>query len=451
MSSYFGTDGIRVVVDDLLTPEMVSKIAKCFGYYLRKQNIEEPNVVIGYDTRISGPLLESAFVSGLLSVGVNVIRVGILPTPAVAFLTRMNKADAGIMISASHNPYFYNGIKFFDRNGYKILEEIELEIEELMYQFNSLVFVDITGRVISALEYSASKYIDYLTSTGFYHFEGIKIVLDCANGAAYKIAPHIFRSLGAEVVILNDTPTGININQKCGAVETGSLRQAVVEHSANLGLAFDGDADRLIAVDENGQELNGDHILYICAKEMKKAKQLKNDSIVSTIVCNIGLQIDLQKIGVSLFQTSVGDRNVMQEMKKSDSILGGESSGHIIFSHYSTTGDGILCALQLVSMTLSSGFPLSKLRNAMNIYPYVSLNFDHSGTWECEPELKKAIKMVQSELGQQGSVLVRPSGTEPIIRLLIQGPDQEKITEYADYLTEIIHSSIRENGSNIIN
>lgn len=443
MSELFGTDGIRGIVGKFLTPDFMLKIASGFGYYLRKQGIENPKVVVGYDTRKSGLMLESAFVAGLLSVGIDVIRIGIMPTPAVAFLTKFYNANAGIMITASHNSYDYNGLKVFDKSGYKLTNEEECKIEEIILSNISYeIHTESIGTAIEQFNDSTEIYVNYLKSTGNYNLNGLKVVLDCANGASYDIAPKLFSELGADVIAINNTPNGININNNCGSIDTFKLRQEVLKQNADLGLAFDGDADRLIAVDETGNEVDGDHLLYIYSRYFQKNNLLENKPVVTTIMSNIGLKVALENIGVNICHTSVGDRNVVQEMRKLSSLLGGEPSGHIIFSDYSTTGDGVLAALRLIAITQFENIKLSKLRNSIRKFPQVLYNVEHYGNWEYRSSVKSLVESIKVKLGNKGRVLVRASGSEPLVRVMIEGENQEEIEQYATQIIKIIRKEI---------
>ncbi|MFP4974057.1 phosphoglucosamine mutase [Paenibacillus sp. CN-4] len=445
MGKYFGTDGVRGVANQELTAEMAYSIGRCGGYVLAG-NVEKPKVVIGMDTRISGPLLESALVAGLLSIGADVIRIGVVSTPAVAYLTRLLKADAGVMISASHNPVEDNGIKFFGGDGFKLSDETELKIEELMdAETDGLPRPAGSGigRVIVDTE-SKYKYLDYLKTTVTNRFDGLKIVLDCAHGAAYELAPKLFQELGAEVIAIGAEPNGLNINDGVGSTHPETLREEVLRHGADLGLAFDGDADRLIAIDETGEEVDGDFILCICGDAMNRAGKLKDGTIVSTVMSNIGFYKATEQLGLKTMKTAVGDRYVMEEMRKGGYNLGGEQSGHVIFLDYNTTGDGILTAIQLVDTLKSSGHKLGEVKKMMTKYPQVLVNVrvQDKTNYPGNPAIAEAISQVEAKLGDNGRVLVRPSGTEPLIRVMAEGPDKNDLDRYVGQIVEVVQREL---------
>lgn len=435
MGKYFGTDGVRGVANQDLTPELTYKIGRCGGYVLAGQLVR-PNVVIGMDTRISGPMLEAALVAGLLSIGADVTRLGVVTTPAVAYLTREMGADAGVMISASHNPVEDNGIKFFGSDGFKLSDETELEIERLMDALEDHLPRPIgraTGRVIDD-DMAKFRYTDYLRSTIQSTLKGLKIVLDCAHGAAYELAPRVFSELGAEVTTIGAYPNGLNINDQCGSTYPTALQAEVVRQQADVGLSFDGDADRLIAVDENGEIIDGDYIMAICGDALNRAGKLKGRTIVSTVMSNLGFFKGIEKHGMFSNQAAVGDRYVMEEMRKGGYNLGGEQSGHLIFLDYNTTGDGILSGLQLVNTIQKSGQRLSELKQIMSKFPQVLLNIKVKSKegWSENEQIRASIEKVEKELGKDGRVLVRPSGTEALIRVMVEGPDQDVIQSMAD-------------------
>ncbi|MFD2673399.1 phosphoglucosamine mutase [Marinicrinis sediminis] len=441
MGKYFGTDGVRGVANEGLTPEMAFQIGRAGGYVLAGQS-ERPTVVIGQDTRISGPMLEAALTAGLLSIGANVVRLGVVTTPCVAFLTKASGADAGVMISASHNPVADNGIKFFGSDGFKLSDETELEIERLMDAEQDELPRPIGGELgtVSDDLHAKYQYADYIKGTVQHRLDGMKIVLDCANGAAYELAPKIFTDLGAEVITIAAQPTGKNINEGCGSTHVSFVRDAVVKHEAHLGLSFDGDADRLIAVDEQGEEVDGDYILCICGKAMNEVGKLNHRTVVTTVMSNIGFYKAMEEMGMSANQTAVGDRYVMEEMRKGGYNLGGEQSGHVIFLDHIPTGDGILTALQLTSIVKGSGKKLSELKTMMRKYPQVLVNVkgvDKHKLPENEA-VQQVIQEVESSLGDQGRVLVRPSGTEPLIRVMAEGPDKEVVEQHVQRIADII-------------
>lgn len=446
MGKYFGTDGVRGVANQELTAELAYLIGRCGGYVLAGQ-AEKPTVLIGMDTRISGPMLEAALTAGLLSIGANVIRLGIVTTPCVAYLTRVMKADAGVMISASHNPVEDNGIKFFGSDGFKLSDETELEIEHLMDGNHE----DLPRPVGSALgtvtnhEHAKFRYLEYLKTTVRQSFAGMKIVMDCANGAAYELAPMVFKELGAEVITIHHKPNGLNINLNCGSTHPEQLKEAVVQHQADFGLSYDGDADRLIAIDDKGEEVDGDFILAICGQAMDRDGRLKQRTIVSTVMSNIGFYKAVEAMGMQTTQTAVGDRYVMEEMRRGGYNLGGEQSGHVIFLDYSTTGDGILTSLQLADTIASSGKPLSELRKLMVKYPQVLVNVKVSdkSKYEGNERIAAAIKSVESKLGSDGRVLVRPSGTESLIRVMAEGPDKAIIEQHVQEIADVIRQELK--------
>lgn len=445
MGKYFGTDGVRGVANQGLTPELAYKIGRCGGFVLAGR-VEKPNVVIGRDTRISGPMLEAALVAGLLSIGANVIRLGVVTTPAVAYLTRTLKADAGVMISASHNPVEDNGIKFFGADGFKLSDETELEIERLMDAELDELPRPVGGEIGTVLDNDQAKYmyLDYVKSTVDSSFKGYRIVLDCAHGAAYELAPKVFEELGAEVISIGAEPDGRNINEGFGSTHPKKLQKLVVERGAHIGLAFDGDADRLIAIDENGEEVDGDYILSICGQAMNQAGKLRQQTIVTTVMSNIGFFKGIESLGMKAAKTAVGDRYVMEEMRKGGYNLGGEQSGHVIFLDYNTTGDGILTALQLMDTVVKSGKKLSELKEIMRKYPQTLVNVRVADKSKLKDNaaVELAIRKVEEELGDNGRVLVRPSGTESLIRVMAEGPDKEQVEAYVQQIAEVIQREL---------
>ncbi|MBP2002375.1 phosphoglucosamine mutase [Paenibacillus shirakamiensis] len=445
MGKYFGTDGVRGVANKELTAELAYRIGRIGGYVLAGE-VEKPKVIIGMDTRISGVMLESALVAGLLSIGADVIRLGVVSTPAVAYLTRVMNADAGVMISASHNPVEDNGIKFFGSDGFKLSDETELQIEDLLdKEVDELPrpVGDKLGNVTVDNE-SKFKYLDHLKTTISNSFEGMKVVLDCANGAAYELAPKLFRDLGAEVITIAAEPTGLNINAHCGSTHPERLKEEVVRLGADLGLAFDGDADRLIAIDENGQEVDGDHILCICGEAMNRAGKLNDSTIVTTVMSNFGFYKATEKLALSTAKTAVGDRYVMAEMRRGGYNLGGEQSGHVIFLDYNTTGDGILTGIQLVDTLKQAGKPLSELKNLMKQYPQVLVNVrvQDKTKYDGNQAIEEIITIVEKQLGDNGRVLVRPSGTESLIRVMAEGPDKDELEQFVSQITQVVEREL---------
>jgi phosphoglucosamine mutase len=445
MGKYFGTDGVRGVANRELTPELAYRIGRCGGIVLAGK-AERPKVLIGRDTRISGPMLESALVAGLLSIGADVVRLGVVTTPAVAYLTRTLKADAGVMISASHNPVEDNGIKFFGGDGFKLLDETEAEIERLLDAPEDAMPRPVGGGIgtVTTDEQAKRDYVRFLKSTVSHSFGGLRIVLDCAHGAAYELAPEVFRELGAEVIAYGAEPNGLNINDGVGSTHPEMLAAKVKEHGADLGLAFDGDADRLIAIDENGEEVDGDYVLCICGDAMKRAGKLKRDTVVTTVMSNLGFFKAAERLGLRTVQTAVGDRYVMEEMVRGGYNLGGEQSGHVIFLDYNTTGDGILTALQLVDTLAASGQRLSELKKLMSKYPQVLVNVRvaDKSRYAGNEAIAAAVTAAEEALGDNGRVLVRPSGTEALIRVMAEGPDRAEIERHVEAIADAIRQQL---------
>lgn len=442
MGKYFGTDGVRGIANTELTPELAFKIGRVSGYVLTKETTS-PTVVIGRDTRLSGEMLESALVSGLVSVGIEVFRLGVLPTPAVAYFTKSMEANAGIMISASHNPFEDNGIKIFNSDGFKLTEEVELQIENLLDAEDVLPrpIGKHIGKISNFYE-SKTKYIQFIKHTVEETFNGMKIVIDCANGASTPIVSHLFADLEAEVIILNGNPDGININAECGSTNPKILQKCVVEEKADLGIAFDGDADRLIAVDEKGQIIDGDQLLYICGNSLKEKGKLKNNTVVSTVMSNFGFKQKLESEGTLVKQTAVGDKYVVEEMRKCGYNLGGEQSGHIVFLDLNTTGDGILAAVQLINVMKEKNMPLSQLAKPMVKYPQIMINVKVKDkfAWEKDELILTTIKEKESQLIGKGRILIRPSGTESLVRVMAEGEDEKETTKIVESIAETIRS-----------
>jgi len=445
MGKYFGTDGVRGVANRELTPELAYRIGRCGGVVLTGR-AERPKVVIGLDTRVSGAMLESALVAGLLSIGADVVRLGVVSTPAVAYLTRTLKADAGVMISASHNPVEDNGIKFFGGDGFKLLDETEAEIERLMDAESDTLPRPVGGGIgrVTLDESAKQLYLDYLQTTVSHRFDGLKIVLDCAHGAAYELAPAVFRALGAEVVAYGAAPDGLNINAGVGSTHPEMLAAKVLEHGADLGLAFDGDADRLIAIDERGEETDGDYVLCICGDSMKRAGKLNKDTVVTTVMANIGFFQAAKSLGLVTAQTAVGDRYVMEEMVNGGYNLGGEQSGHVIFLDYNTTGDGILTGLQLADTLAGSGKKLSELKQVMRKFPQtlVNVRVKDKSLYAGNAAIQAAVAAAEAALGENGRILVRPSGTEALIRVMAEGPEIEEIERHVEAVAAVIREQI---------
>ncbi|HEY8875834.1 MAG TPA: phosphoglucosamine mutase [Desulfosporosinus sp.] len=440
MGRLFGTDGVRGVANSQLTPSLAFRIGQAGAYVLSKAH-PHPQILIGKDTRISGDMLEAALICGICSVGADVIKVGVLPTPGIALLTRTLDVSAGVVISASHNPVQDNGIKFFDSTGYKLPDAIEDEIESIVLNKEKPWEVPIGGEVGRVIEVTDAgrRYNDFLKDT-VGRLDGIKVVLDCANGAASVVGPIVLQEVGLEVISICNTPDGVNINASCGSTHPEQLQRAVLEHGADLGLAMDGDADRLIVVDEQGNVLDGDFIMLICALAQKAKGTLAQNAVVVTVMSNLGLHLALKEAGITIFQTQVGDRYVMEELLRTGAKLGGEQSGHIIFLDHNTTGDGLLTALHLLSVLKERDIPLSQLASQMRRLPQVLLNatVQHKERLMQEERVLEKVKQAELALGDQGRVLVRSSGTEPLIRVMVEGPDQQKLKELAQGVIDII-------------
>jgi phosphoglucosamine mutase len=445
MGKFFGTDGVRGVANLELTPELVFRLGRFGAFVLTKQK-QNAKMVIGRDTRLSGEMLESALIAGITSVGVDVVRLGVISTPGVAFLTRHLEADAGVMISASHNPFPDNGIKFFNADGQKLADHIEDQIEKLLSQTEDTLARPVSDQIGRVLDDSKAfvHYLKHLKSTIDIDLCGIHVVVDGANGAAYQLAPQLLRELGADVTTIHSNPDGKNINVNCGSTHPESLQHEVKAKGAHLGLAFDGDADRLIAVDENGELLDGDKILFICGQYLKEHGQLNQDTIVTTVMSNIGFFKAAENAGLLTEKTKVGDRYVLERMLSGGYNLGGEQSGHIIFLNYNTTGDGLLSAIQLLRVMKETGERLSDLSARVQTYPQLLQNVvvKSKEGWEQNQAIMNAIKEVEGYLKDNGRVLVRPSGTEPLIRVMAEGPDQEELTEYVHGIVNVIQQEI---------
>ncbi|MCI8631566.1 MAG: phosphoglucosamine mutase [Firmicutes bacterium] len=444
MGRLFGTDGVRGIANKELTPELAFNLGKAGAYVLSKDN-KKPVVLIGKDTRISGDMLEDAISAGILAMGGNVIKVGVLPTPAIAYLVRYYKADAGVVISASHNPFEYNGIKFFNGDGFKLDDDLEEQIEDIIIRgtdVNSHITGEHLGRCLEADEAALEKYTEFLKTTIDCDISDMKIVLDCANGAAYKAAETVYKGLGADVIMLSNTPDGMNINAGCGSTHPENLQRKVVETGADIGLAYDGDADRLIVVDEKGRIIDGDRTICICAKMLKETGQLKGDKVTATVMSNIGFHKYIEKLGCTVDVTSVGDRYVLESMLKTGCVLGGEQSGHIIFLNYTTTGDGILSSLQLLKAVKLLGKKPSELADEIEIYPQVlknaSVKNENKKKYADDPEIAAEIARLEALMEGEGRVLIRPSGTEPLVRVMIEGNDTEQITKLAEDLAVLL-------------
>ena len=444
MGRLFGTDGVRGVANSELTPELAFKLGKAGAHVLSKDK-KRPVVLIGKDTRLSGDMLEDALSAGILAVGGNVIKTGVLPTPAIAYLVKAYQADAGVVISASHNPFEYNGIKFFNSEGFKLDDHIEYEIEDIILRdidVNSHITGEKLGRCLDADDDAEERYAGFLKSTIDVDIRGRKIVLDCANGAAYHVAEKVYSDLGADITVIGNNPDGININDDCGSTHPERLQKEVVRQNAFIGLAFDGDADRLIAVDEKGRIIDGDKLICICARMMKEKGQLTENLVTATVMSNIGFHRYIESMGSSVDVTGVGDRYVLESMLKSGCSIGGEQSGHIIFLNHTTTGDGILSSLQFMEAVMLSGKLPSQLSDEIEIFPQVLRNArvknENKEKYKNDREIQKAIADVEKEMDGLGRVLIRPSGTEPLVRVMIEGQDVDHITGLAEELSALL-------------
>ncbi|QGQ44041.1 phosphoglucosamine mutase [Metabacillus sediminilitoris] len=441
MGKYFGTDGVRGVANSELTPELAFKIGRFGGYVLTKDK-ERPKVLIGRDTRISGHMLEGALVAGLLSIGAEVMRLGVISTPGVAYLTKVLGAQAGVMISASHNPVQDNGIKYFGPDGFKLSDEQELEIERLMDQEEDTLPRPVGEHLGQVNDYfeGGQKYLQFLKQTVDEDFTGIHVALDCAHGATSSLATHLFADLDADVSTMGTSPNGLNINDGVGSTHPEAMAAFLKEKGADIGLAFDGDGDRLIAVDENGQIVDGDQIMYICAKFLNSEGRLKKNTVVSTVMSNLGFYKGLEEHEIKSIPTAVGDRYVVEEMKKNDYNLGGEQSGHIIFLDYNTTGDGLLTGLQLVNIMKLTGKKLSELAGEMRKYPQLLINVKVTDKYKVteNEKVKEIISTVEQEMNGNGRILVRPSGTEPLVRVMAEAPTEEQCREYVERIVAVV-------------
>ncbi len=451
MKKLFGTDGVRGVANvHPMTTETAMQLGRAAAYIFKSASRRRHRIVIGKDTRLSGYMLESALVAGICSMGVDVLLVGPLPTPGIANITKSMRADAGVVISASHNPFQDNGIKFFSADGFKLPDEIELKIEKLLDSKKIDALRPTATEVGKAfrIDDAAGRYIVYLKNSfpADLDLAGLKIVLDCGNGAAYKVAPAVFEELGAEVISFGVKPNGTNINAGCGSLHPEVISEAVKSHRADIGIALDGDADRVIVCDEFGNEVNGDQIMAICATSMIARKQLKKKTLVATVMSNMGLDIALRKVGGKIIKTAVGDRYVVEEMRKGGYNLGGEQSGHLIFLDNNTTGDGVMAALQLLAVMRRSEKPLSELAEVMIPLPQVLVNVRVRARQDIMtlPSVAAAIRGVEEKLGNEGRVLIRYSGTEPLLRIMLEGQDKYEITDWANEIADLVRQQIGE-------
>lgn len=450
MSRLFGTDGVRGVAGSELTIQLAMELGQAGASVLTKETSHKPTMIVGCDTRISGGMLANALMAGICSVGANAVYVGVAPTPAIAYLTRYLKADAGVVISASHNPAEFNGIKFFDRDGYKLPDDIEDKIEALISSNMMGVTMPI-GAEVGKVEYrfdAIEHYIEFAKKSVPVSLKGLKVVLDCANGASYISSVETFKELGAEVVPIHCTPDGLNINKNCGSTHMETLKERVVAEKADLGLAFDGDADRMLAVDENGKMVDGDQLMAICGIYMKEKGTLKKNTIVGTVMSNLGFDLMAKANDIQIERTVVGDRYVLECMKKYGYNLGGEQSGHIIFLDENTTGDGLLSALHLVMVMVESGKKLSELAQVMDVLPQALVNAAVPNTKKHKfmeyPAIAGAIDKLEKKFAEEGRILIRPSGTEPLVRVMIEGRVQEEIEEDARQLAQLITEEMAE-------
>lgn len=453
MRRYFGTDGIRRIANTELSPELVYRVAKAGAYVLSKHCNHTPTILIGRDTRISGTLIESAMVAGFLSYGANVKILGVIPTPGVAYLTKKLKADASVVISASHNTYEFNGVKYFSNKGMKIPDDIEEEIEEVMDSDKLTDFTAVNDKIgISEIRTDLLDEYVYFFRKNFeedfeeYDKSDFVVAIDTANGATSIVAEKVFTALGIKHYILNNTPNGININDNCGSTHLDVLKKYVVENKCNLGIAYDGDGDRCLAVDENGNEIDGDKLIAVISNYLKEKGKLANNTIVSTVMSNLGLKKYAEKNNINIVQTKVGDRYVLEEMLKNGYNIGGEQSGHIIFLDYNPTGDGILTSLMFIKVMLEKKMKASDLCKIIKFYPQVLVNAkiknDNKEKYNEDVEIKAKIDELEKEFADNGRILIRPSGTEPLIRVMIEGENQNYIQTKAEELAKLIEKKL---------
>ena len=449
MGKLFGTDGVRGIANTELTGQLAYQVGQAGAYVLTKETSrKQPIILVARDTRISGTMLEAALVAGICSVGAKAISIGVVPTPAVAYLVRELGADAGVMISASHNPVEFNGIKFFNSEGYKLRDELEEEIENLIISRSESIPMPI-GEEIGTWEMDHSvihKYIDYVCNTISGDLKGLKVLVDCANGAASEVAPIALERLGAEVELIHHKPNGVNINKMCGSTHMNDLQSQVVGRGVQAGIAFDGDADRCLGVDEKGELIDGDQILSIVGLDMKNRGVLKKDTIVATVMSNLGLTVMSKEKDIHLLQTRVGDRYVLEKMLQNGYNLGGEQSGHVIFLDYNTTGDGLITAIQLLYVMKKTGKPLSELKQCMQVFPQVLVNAkvktENKHAYSEDPEIQEQIDALEAKFNGEGRVLIRPSGTEPLVRVMIEGKDKAVMEAEAKKLASFIEEKL---------
>lgn len=449
MGKLFGTDGVRGVANNELTGQLAFHLGQAGAYVLTKETKKQPRILVARDTRISGTMLESALVAGICSVGAKAVCIGVVPTPTVAYLTKKLGADAGVMISASHNPLEFNGIKFFNSEGYKLRDELEEEIENIIVSRADTIPLP-TGEDVGTWTQEHNvihDYIDYVCNTIPGDLKGIKVLIDCANGAASEIAPLALAQLGAEVEVIHNKPSGVNINKLCGSTHMDDLSRQVVGRGMEVGIAFDGDADRCLAVDEQGELVDGDQILSIVGLDMKNDKKLKNDTVVATVMSNLGLSVMAKEQGLNLIHTRVGDRYVLENMLKHGYNLGGEQSGHVIFLDYNTTGDGLITAIQLLYVMKKTGKTLSELKSMMQVFPQVLVNAhvknENKHAYLEDLEIQQAIEQLEVMFKGEGRVLIRPSGTEPLVRVMIEGKDKEVMQKEAEKLAALLEERLK--------
>ncbi|KRN12682.1 phosphoglucosamine mutase [Fructilactobacillus fructivorans] len=445
---YFGTDGIRGVANKELTPELAFRAGRAGGYALTKHSVtdHQPRVLVARDTRISGQMLEDALVAGMLSVGIEVVQLGVVTTPGVAYLVRDQSADAGVMITASHNPAEFNGIKFFGGDGYKLSDDIEADIEKILESDQDNLPRPSAKGLGTVAEYSeaSQKYLHFLSQTIPDELSGIKVSVDAANGATSNLVPRLYADLGLDFKTMATSPNGLNINDHVGSTHPEQLQKMVVENGSQLGIAFDGDGDRCIAVDEKGNIVDGDKIMYICGKYMDANGRLKYDTIVTTVMSNLGMYKAMEANGLNSVKTKVGDRYVVEAMKANGYNLGGEQSGHVVFLDFNTTGDGMLTSLQLMHTMKDTGKPLSELADEVKKYPQSLVNVKVSDKKHAmdHDDVKKAIEKVENEMNGNGRVLVRPSGTEPLLRIMVEAPTQEESDKYANEIADVVRDDM---------
>lgn len=449
MGRLFGTDGVRGIANESLTPELALQIGRAAAMVLIKESkSEKPTVLIGKDTRASGDMLEAALTAGFTSVGCNVLSVGVVPTPAVAYLVCQYGCEAGVMISASHNPCEYNGIKIFQKTGHKLDDAIEDEIESIILDHSQEIPAMLGGQVGNRLycKTAVKDYVDHVVSTASVRFDGLSIALDCANGSASVCAKDIFTALGAKCLMLSDTPDGVNINDNCGSTHPEELMRFVKDAGLDLGLAFDGDADRMLAVDENGELVDGDKVIAICSKRMKEEGRLAKNTAVVTVMSNMGFFKFCKENDIDCAKTAVGDRYVLERMLKDGYNIGGEQSGHVIFLDYATTGDGELSGVQLVETVVKSGKKLSELAGIMRVYPQVLINVtvtpEGKQKYNNDEYIISAVQQAEMELSGEGRVLVRVSGTEPLVRVMLEGADIEQITKLGNSIADVVRERL---------